>query len=121
MTFCAQCGYQMKDSAAFCPKCGTRAKQPAAVTPTRLFCAQCGTQLAAGASFCPQCGWRAPVNASAQFSARAGVTQAAAAPVVNKAVQALREAVVVFGGPGIAEVGEVAAKGETIISAWQGR
>ena len=105
------------------------------------FCAQCGYQMRDGAAFCPRCGWRVPSNADAAFPGRPAApaqaqpqaqaqTQAPlptqppaaqVAAVVNPALQALREAIVVMGGPGIAEVGEVAVKGETIISSWQGR
>ena len=90
------------------------------------FCPQCGERLNEGALFCPRCGTRVPANAQAQsFAARRipqqpqQQVQQQVEQVVNPALQALREAIVVFGGPGVAEVGRVASKGETIISAWQ--
>ena len=92
------------------------------------FCGQCGTRLSEGAAFCPKCGTKVAMNVNAAgvpaqaapAAAQSAASQVAAA-AVGPAIQALREAIVIMGGPGIAEVGEVAAKGETIISAWQGR
>ena len=122
MAFCRQCGYQLREGAAFCPQCGTK-------TPTNAnasFAGRPGVVPAAQQPATQQPATQQPATqqpatpASAKQPA-AQVAAQAVMQVVNPALQALREAIVVMGGPGIAEVGEVAAKGETIISAWQGR
>ena len=117
MAFCRQCGYQLREGAAFCPQCGTK-------TPTHANASFAGRPGVVPAAQQPATQHPATQQPATPASAKQPAAQAAAqaaVQVVNPALQALREAIVVMGGPGIAEVGEVAAKGETIISAWQGR
>lgn len=67
MSFCKNCGAELKSTAAFCPKCGVKAstitptvpkqgKPAARIDPPQRYCKLCGGKINDNTAFCPHCG-----------------------------------------------------------------